>query len=145
MNRQSISNEQAIYSLVKKAWKETLPSADFGPEIAWADAGADSIDTLHLVLRLEEYLNRKVSIDLVTPESTPLSLTSLLLEDPEKREPCQSNPVFLIPPIIGDEPILSKFRRSLSNERTVLMVGVSDLGCAITLMFDVIATGGFVG
>jgi thioesterase domain-containing protein len=144
MNRQSVSDQQTIYSLVTKAWKETLPSANFGPSIAWADAGADSIDTLHLVLRLEEYLNRKVSIDLVNPESTPLSLTSMLLEGPVKREPCQSNPVFLVPPIIGDEPVLSKFRRSLSNELTMRTLELPDLGCPIPLLSDVSATGRFI-
>jgi thioesterase domain-containing protein len=144
MNSQFISDKQTIYSLVEKAWKETLPSADFSPAIAWADAGADSLDTLHLALRLEGYLNRKVSIDLVTPEITPLGLTTMLLQDPKKRELRQSNPVFLIPPIVGDEPILSKFRRSLSNELVMSMVELPNLDSPIPLLADVKATGRFI-
>jgi thioesterase domain-containing protein len=145
MNRGHPPTEEAVYSAVERAWKETLPSIAFSPAIEWADAGADSLDILHLVLRLESYLNRKVSIDLVTPNMTPVQLTSLLLEkSPKVGEQCESWPIFLIPPILGDEPILSKFRRSLTDEVLIQMVDLPDLGCPISLLSDMAATGRFV-
>ena len=45
--------------------KETLHSIALGPAIEWAEGGADSRDTLHLVLRLNSYLDRKISIDFI--------------------------------------------------------------------------------
>lgn len=144
MSRGVTPTEEAVYSAVERAWKETLPSTAFGPGIEWAEGGPDSLDTLHLVLRLESYLDRKVSIDLVTPEMTPLRLTSLLLEEPRKNERLQSSPVFLVPPILGDEPILSEFRRSLSEKVLIQMVELPDLDCPTSLLSDMAATGRFV-
>jgi thioesterase domain-containing protein len=121
-----------------------LPSVDFGPDIEWAEGGADSLDTLHLVLRLESYLGRKISIDLVTPSTTPLQLTRSLLEKSRQNERCQSPPVFLVPAIFGDQPALSDFRRSLSEEVLIETVELPDLGCPISLLSDMAATGHFV-
>jgi len=60
--------------------KETLHSIALGPAIEWAEGGAGSLDTLHLVLRLESYLDRKISIDLITLRTTPLQPTRSLLQ-----------------------------------------------------------------
>jgi hypothetical protein len=132
-----------VYSAVERAWKETLPSIAFGPAIEWAQGGADSLDTLHMVLRLESYLDRKIPIDLITPSTTPLQLTQLLLEK-SRNERCQSSPVFLIPAIFGDEPALSEFRRSLSDEVSLQTVDLPDLDCPISVLSDLAATGHFV-
>jgi thioesterase domain-containing protein len=144
MNRGLPATEEAVYSAVERAWKETLPLIAFSPVIEWAEGGADSLDTLHLVLRLQTYLDRKVSMDLVTPNVTPLRLTSLLLEEPPKNERLQSWPVFLVPPIVGDEPILSKFRRSFSESVLIQTVELPDLGCPTSQLADMAATGRFV-
>ena len=43
MSRGSTPTEEAVYAAVERAWKETLPSVAFGPEIEWAEGGADSL------------------------------------------------------------------------------------------------------
>ena len=144
MSRGSTPTEEAVYAAVESAWKETLPSVAFGPEIEWAEGGADSLDTLHLVLRLESYLGRKISIDLVTPSTTPLQLAQSILEKSRQNERSQSPPVFLVPAIFGDEPALSDFRRSLSEEVLIQTIELPDLGCPISLLSDMAATGHFV-
>jgi thioesterase domain-containing protein len=144
MKGERTPTEEAVYAAVERAWKESLPSIAFGPEIEWAEGGADSLDTLHLVLRLESYLGRKISIDLVTPSTTPLGLAQWLLEKSPKNERNQNSPVFLVPPILGDEPRLSEFRRSLSGEILIRTVDLPDLGCPISVLSDMAATGRFV-
>src|SRR5215831_19003520 len=112
MSRGSTPTEEAVYAAVERAWKETLPSVAFGPAIEWAEGGADSID-------------------LVTPSTTPLQLAQSLLEKSRQNERSQSPPVFLVPAIFGDEPALSDFRRSLSEEVLIQTVELPDLGCPI--------------
>jgi thioesterase domain-containing protein len=144
MSKGSTPTEEAVYAAVERAWKETLPSVAFGPAIEWAEGGADSLDTLHLVLRLESYLDRKISVDLITPSTTPLQLAQLLLQKSPKNERSQSSPVFLVPGIFGDEPRLSEFRRLLSEKVLIETVELPDLGCPISLLSDMAATGHFV-
>src|SRR5258705_11111358 len=52
-----------VHCVAKRAWAGTLPRASYGPTIECADAGGDSLDTLHLVLRLETQLGREVRFD----------------------------------------------------------------------------------
>ncbi len=141
--------EEVVHQAVKRAWTETLPRASYGPTIEWADAGADSLDTLHLTLRLEAYLDRKVAFDLITPDMTVSSLARRLLDEPAAHnEPAAPDderpPVFLIPPIFGDEPNLADFRRSLSEHVWLQTLELPDLGCPASLLSDMVTTGHFV-
>ena len=141
--------EEVVHQAVKRAWTETLPRASYGPTIEWADAGADSLDTLHLTLRLEAYLDRKVAFDLITPGMTVSSLARRLLDEPAAHnEPAAPDderpPVFLIPPIFGDEPNLADFRRSLSEHVWLQTLELPDLGCPASLLSDMVTTGHFV-
>ena len=136
--------EEAVHQAVKRAWTETLPRASCGPTIEWADAGADSLDTLHLVLRLETYLGRKVPFDLITPDMTPWSLTRQLLNEPATHNDSARPPIFLIPGVFGDEPIFADFRRSLPQHVRLQTLELPDLGCPASLLSDMAATGHFV-
>lgn len=136
--------DDTVHQSVMRAWTETLPRAPYGPTIEWADAGADSLDTLHLVLRLETYLDRKVSLDLITPDMTAWSLTQQLLKEPAAHKNNERSPVFLVPPFFGDEPIFADFRRSLSQHVWLQTLDLPDLGCPASLLSDMAATGHFV-
>jgi pimeloyl-ACP methyl ester carboxylesterase len=144
MDRKLSLTEEAVHQAVKRAWTETLPRASYGPTIEWADAGADSLDTLHLVLRLETYLVRKVPFDLITPDMTAWSLTRQLLNEPAAHKDIERPPIFLIPPFLGDEPIFADFRRSVSQHVWLQMLELPDLGCPASLLSDMTATGHFV-
>jgi thioesterase domain-containing protein len=144
MDRKLALTEDAVHQAVKRAWTETLPRAPYGPTIEWADAGADSLDTLHLMLRLETYLDRKVPFDLITPDMTAWSLTRQLLNEPAAHNDSERSPVFLIPPFFGDEPIFADFRRSLSQHVWLQTLELPDLGCPASLLSDMAATGHFV-
>jgi thioesterase domain-containing protein len=136
--------EEAVHQAVKRAWTETLPRAPCGPTTEWADTSADSLDTLHLVLRLETYLGRKVPIDVVTPEMTTASLARLISSELASRKESEPSPVFLVPPLFGDIPIFADFRRSLSQHVWLQMVDLPDLGCPASVLSDMAATGRFV-
>jgi thioesterase domain-containing protein len=135
--------EEAVHQAVKRAWTETLPRASYRPTIEWANAGADSLDTLHLMLRLETYLGRKVPFDLITPDMTPWSLTRQLLNEPATHHDSERPPIFLIPGFFGDEPIFADFRRSLSQHGRLQTLELPDLGCPASLLSDMAATGHF--
>ena len=135
--------EEAVHQAVKRAWTQTLPRASYGPTIEWAEAGADSLDTLHLSLRLETYLGRKVPFDLITPDMTPWSLTRQLLNEPATHNDSERPPIFLIPGLFGDEPIFADFRRSLSQQFLLQTLELPDLGCPASLLSDMAATGHF--
>src|SRR5947208_3102748 len=74
--------EGVVAQAAKRAWTETRPRASYGRTIGWADAGADSLDTLHLTLRLEAYLDRKVAFGPIAPGMTVSSLARRLLDEP---------------------------------------------------------------
>lgn len=135
--------EEALHQVVKRAWTETLPRASYGPTIEWANAGADSLDTLHLTLRLETYLGRKVPFDLITPDMTPWSLTRQLLNEPATHSDSEKPLIFLIPGVFGDEPIFADFRRSLSSHGRLQTLELPDLDCPASLLSDMAATGRF--
>ena len=134
------------YEIVKRAWTETLPAARFDPEQGWEDAGADSLKSLHLVLRLEKALGRTVPFDLISREMTARDLALLL--DGEGRETVQETglpTVFLVPGLFGDGPILAEFRRSFGGDLRFEVVDLPDIGEPLGVHRDMAASGRFVG
>ncbi len=114
-----------LASAVRTAWREALADSPDDPALAWAEAGGDSLATLHLVYRLEQLLGRALSFELVQPEMRPHELVAALGEavrTPSGDAPC----VFLLPGQYGDEPSLAAFR----------------LGFAGRLRFEVIPSPG---
>jgi thioesterase domain-containing protein len=53
MDGKRVLTEEAVHQAVKRAWTETR--ASYGPTIEWADAGADSLDTLHRILSTKRW------------------------------------------------------------------------------------------
>jgi thioesterase domain-containing protein len=101
---------------VQRAWTEVLPDAPFEPDLPWHETGADSLQTLQLLLRLERALGRKVPFDTVDADTTPLLLAQRLDagSGPEAAE--GSRTVFVLPGAFGDQPLFAQFRRSLAHE-----------------------------
>jgi len=112
------SDISALNSVVRTAWAETLALAPFDPNQSWAEAGADSLASLQLLLRLERVVGRKLPFDLLDPDMTPAELACALaapvpgLGEPHAGE-ADSSGLFIIPGLYGDEPKLADFRRRL--------------------------------
>jgi thioesterase domain-containing protein/acyl carrier protein len=76
-----MSDDEMLFNIVRDAWRATLPHETFEPNLTLADAGADSLKAMELVLRLERALDRKISYALLTAETTPRSLAIGLAHD----------------------------------------------------------------
>ncbi len=107
--------DPTMFDVVRKAWMETLPSQPFDPDQAWEEAGADSLASLHLLLKLERSLGRRLSFDLITPEMTAAGLARLLQRDGGNLTDASGPSIFLLPGIFGDEPVLADFRRCFAE------------------------------
>jgi thioesterase domain-containing protein/acyl carrier protein len=135
-------SEGKIYAAVCKSWAETLPLVAFDPEASWAETGADSLETLHLVLRLERALGRRIPLDLVTPDVTPPTLARLLARESVSAPFAPATtPVLLIPGAFGDDVSLLRFRRSFAGVVDFELLDLPDLGEPVAVLLDVAATG----
>jgi thioesterase domain-containing protein len=108
------ADPSAIGEVVKVAWSETLPGEAFSPDLAWADAGGDSITAMQLIMRLETELGRKVPFDMLSPETTPAQLAMAIGQAGAETED-HLPVVHLIPGVGGDEPVLANFRRAFAE------------------------------
>jgi hypothetical protein len=79
MTRGSTSTEEAVYSAVESMERD-LAFDRLRSRNRMGGGRRGLARHLHLVLRLESYLDRKISIDLITPRKTPLQLTQSLLQ-----------------------------------------------------------------
>lgn len=132
-----------IRAIVADAWQTVLPDVPLHPDLRWSDAGADSLKSLHLVLHLEEALDRRVPFDLLSREMTVDDLTRLLAYGAgEVASPLP--PIFLVPGVFGDGPILAQFRRAFQGEIKFELVELPDLDDPMRIHRDMAATGRFV-
>jgi thioesterase domain-containing protein len=141
MKNAPTDQEAKVYGAIIRAWTETLPDIAFDPLLQWGETGADSLVTLHLTLRLEKYLGKKVPFDFITPDVTGDSLVRRLVE---KAPTPISTPMFLIPAIWGDEPQSASFRRFMSDIISFSTLELPDLDANCKTLADIKGTGAFV-
>ena len=134
------TRDAGLEALVRKAWTDTLPAQSFDPARRWEDTGADSLLTLHLLLRLEKALGRRLSFDLVAPESTAADIARALLAG---RDGAAGPAVFLVPGVFGDEPILADFRRAAGGAIRFELVDLPEAGAAEDLLTGMAQTGDY--
>jgi len=128
----------SIEDVVRQAWMETLPDQPFNPSLGWEESGADSIASLHLLLRLERALGRKLPFDLLSPEMSASDLArSLQVLPGSVSGPCLQ--VFLVPGIFGDEPLLAGFRRSFAGRIRFQLLELPDIVSPTAILTDLAA------
>ena len=136
------------YAIVQRAWTATLPSSPFDPDQSWEDAGADSLKSLHLVMRLEKALGRKVPFDLISREMTAADLADRLDRDAIESEVRQvsgrSQTVFYVPGLYGDDTTQADFRRSFGEGVIFEVVELPDLDASTSVLSDMAETGRIV-
>ena len=108
------TDEAAIEAAVREAWRLTLPEAPDDPGSSWAEAGGDSLEALHLVLRLEARLGRRVPPELIGPETTIAALARRLAAG-EAEPPRAGLPVFIVPGFRGHAANWASLRRALAD------------------------------
>lgn len=134
--------ESVVYEAVERAWTQTLPHTPFDPEMSWEDAGADSLKSLQLVMRLEEALERTIAYDVLSGQVTPRLLARRLAEDGAATVPGAADlpRVFLVPGIYGDAPALASLRAAFADQVTLELVDLPGLHHPIALLSDLDAT-----
>ncbi|GAC1305776.1 MAG: hypothetical protein NVSMB10_09990 [Steroidobacteraceae bacterium] len=126
---------------VEDAWLKTLgtPVSD---SLTWEQAGADSLASLHLQLHLERALRRKLAFDVIRPDMTAADLVPALIDRPAAAVPAAVPPtLFLVPGMLGDEPILAAFRREFLNRLRFVVVDLPEVTESALTLGDMAATG----
>ena len=133
-------DQTTVTQVVRDVWAEMLPATPFDETLTWRDAGVDSLKSLHFLLRLEQVLGRPVSFDAITRDMTAGDLVRALTaptEDPAGRT---ETTVYLIPGVVGDEPILAEFRRSLKGQVNFETLTLPDIDRPSRILASVEAT-----
>lgn len=120
--RTAAADRADLVAVFADIWAELIPNSPFDERLTWAESGVDSLKGLIFWLRLEQVLERPLSYDIMTREMTLGDLIDAIAS-PEPAcvasaapaSPVLDEPMFLVPALFGDEPILADFRRSLAT------------------------------
>lgn len=129
-----------LVAAVRSAWESSLPRIPFDPHASWSDIGLDSLKALEFILRLELRLGRKVGFDGMTAQSTAADLVRRLDESPSTTSESAKPLLFLVPGILGDEPRLAQFRRSLDHQLAFETLTLPDLETPVRVLRSIPAT-----
>jgi len=125
---------------LERAWALAIGQPECDRGTSWVDAGGDSIAMLQLQLHLERAFRRKLPFDCLEPWMRVADLEKLLRMDSAPAPsalPC----VHLLPGMLGDEPRLATFRRSLAGQCIFHVLPVPDIGDRAGLLRSVPAMG----
>lgn len=132
-----------VLDAVMTAWQRTLPGP-FDPTRSWAEAGGDSLASLHLLLALEKSLGRKLAFDAIAPDMTADDMERALTSLMARPVAATAQPVFLIPGLFGDEPRLAAFRRAFEGRLRFEVVELPDIDRPAAELSDIRATARLV-
>ena len=140
-----LNDQASLSALVREVWREMIPATPFDEGLTWREAGVDSLKSLHFLLRLEQLSGRVVSFDMITRDMTLGELVGHLAaaNDPNA-DVCAPRSaefsVFLVPGLLGDEPILAEFRRSLKSRVHFNVLGAPDIEQSAGVLGDIKAS-----
>jgi thioesterase domain-containing protein/acyl carrier protein len=130
-----------VFEVVRKAWIETVPKANFDPDMTWDDAGADSMKSLQLLMRIEEGLGRKLSFDLFSGEMTARQIAMAIAEQRQSEPNATAIPhMYLVPGVYGDAPATARFRKAMADTIDLELVDLPGLDMPIAMHRDIGAT-----
>jgi thioesterase domain-containing protein/acyl carrier protein len=110
-------DEGVVRAAVARVWREEVPRLRFDEALTWRDAGVDSLQTLHILLKLEQALGRPISFDLFTLDSSLGEVIGVLgaqAAAPLAAPADARAQVFVLPGIKGDDLNLAGFRHALA-------------------------------
>lgn len=131
--------------MVQAAWTATLRDMPFDPERSWEDSGADSLNDMQLVLRLEEALGRAVAFDMITRDMTVDMLARRLTMRFNGAAhfgsvPTPQHSAFWLSGIHGDGPHEAEFRRAVADHVQFSTLDLADIRHPVAVLKDVQAT-----
>jgi acyl-coenzyme A synthetase/AMP-(fatty) acid ligase/thioesterase domain-containing protein len=107
-----------VNDAVALAWATVLGERSFRANLAWDEAGGDSLNALHLWCLIEGSLGARFAVDSLELNATP----AMFMAEVEKQ--LHSSPavgslaplVFFLPPADGDTPVQARFRAAFHNQ-----------------------------
>ena len=113
---------ELIREAVKHAWTSVLGAKSYQAGTRWDETGGDSLKAMQMWFRIEQKLGCKISIDVLQDDTTPHKLAADIerylhkpVKDAANDSHTDATPVlFLMPGILGDEPLLSHFRAAFN-------------------------------
>ncbi len=121
-----------IAEIVESAWTALLDRASFIADQPWDEAGGDSLKALELWFRIERALGKTLPLDSLQAHATPRGLIAVLEKLAESpalagSEAESDRPtLFLLPGIVGDEPLLVGLRAQLTDRLRFEMLEYPD-------------------
>ena len=120
-----------VQDAVKRAWAAVCGPRSLTRDLAWEDAGGDSLKMLQMLLQIEDSLGRQLPADVLAPGMTAGALSAaierLIGGSPEGAEQSGAEDgritVFLLPGIVHDEPGLARFRHALRDQIRFVLIG----------------------
>ena len=96
----------------------------------------DSLKSPQFILRLEAQIGHRVSLELLTPDTTPRAFAQLLAAPAASAAP-ETAHLFLMPGLLGDELTLAAFRRGTADVARYDLIELSDLETPAATLRDV--------
>jgi thioesterase domain-containing protein len=139
-----------VQDAVKRAWTAVCGARSVPRDLPWEMAGGDSLKALKLLLHIEEALGRRLSTEVLSAGMTPSGLSAAIergigaLPEAATQQGAEDGRVtiFLMPGILGDEPLLAQFRYALRDRIRFVCIGYPDWRETIAAKanFDAIVT-----
>lgn len=119
-SRGSETASTQIRDAVESAWTAVFGASSYQMNQAWDQTGGDSLKAMELWFHIEQTLHCKITLDALDEGTTPARLGQAIAHyfnrqtEPRIGASGASVPVvFLMPGILGDEPLLAQFRAAL--------------------------------
>lgn len=127
-----------IRDAVAQAWSRTLDRQSLESDLAFDEAGGDSLRFLILMYHVEEQLGASLPLDLFALSMRPSDVGAAVARHlAGGAEGGGALPVlFLLPGIGGDEPRLMRFREACAKELRVVPIDYGTWRDWISLDFD---------
>ena len=137
--------DQRMRDVVRAAWTATLRDVPFDPGRSWEDSGADSLNDMQLVLRLEDALGRAVAFDIISRDMTVDILAQRLttrfdLAKAPGSRPTAQHHAFWLSGIHGDGPHEADFRRAVADHVQFSTLDLADIRHPAVVLRDVQAS-----
>jgi thioesterase domain-containing protein len=142
-----VQDKSEVRQTIARLWAEMAPFASHMDEsIAWRETGADSLLTLQFLVRLERVLEYPLSFDMFTLDMTVGEVIEAIEKSQQpgggRHASADKVTIFLVPGILGDEPKLAEFRRSLIDKihfETLRVLDIDQPGRILSRMSAVAA------
>jgi acyl-coenzyme A synthetase/AMP-(fatty) acid ligase/thioesterase domain-containing protein len=114
-------SSRSIRDVVESAWRIALDRSSFDADLAWDEAGGDSLATLNLWFAIEQALG-PMPLDIFRPQMSPSALVQAIAHHLQphttaREAKSRAAPlVFFMPPYDGDLPLLVRFRAALEGQ-----------------------------